>query len=83
MPAHLDNGEPSFFVLAGIVFTTLNEHYLLSEYGAAYTTDAPVKLLHEMCCGVKESKDQEVVVLSQVLASDATVGFEDICNSMV
>ncbi|GMH32328.1 hypothetical protein BSKO_00162 [Bryopsis sp. KO-2023] len=83
VPPHLENRDPSFFILAGFVFTTLNEHYLLSEYGSSYSTEAPVKLLHQLYCGVKMHRRQQVVVLSQVLASDATVGFEDACNVQV
>lgn len=40
-----------YFIVAGLVFTTVNEPYLMSEYGANYMTDAPVKLLERMYHG--------------------------------
>ena len=46
-------------------------------------TDAPVKLLERKHFAFPESDDEEVVILSQVLACDATIGYEDIHNTAV
>ncbi len=70
-------------VVAGFVFTPLTEPYLDSEYGCEYGSDAPVKLLQELYFGEKRQSDQELVVLSQVLACDATLGYEDLNNIRV
>jgi len=83
VPPHINNKDPGYFIVAGLVFTTVNEPYLLSEYGANYMTDAPVKLLERMFHGTPQFPDEEVVVLSQVLACDATLGYEDIYNVQV
>jgi len=66
-----------------VVFTTCNELYLESEYGADYMSDAPVSLLHNLVYGSRKSPDNEVVILSQVLACQATLGYEDHYNSQV
>lgn len=83
VPPHLGNQDPSYFVVAGLVFTICNEPYLESEYGNDYTTESPVKLLDKMYHAYPESPEEQVVVLSQVLASDAALGYEDICNVQV
>lgn len=57
--------------------------YLDSEFGCEYSSDAPVKLLQELYFGEKRESDQELVVLSQVLACDATLGYEELNNIRV
>lgn len=83
VPPHISNRDPSYFICAGLVFTVCCEPYLQSEYGGDYTTDSPVKLLDRLFHGFPKSSDEEVVVLSQVLACDATLGYEDIYNVQV
>ena len=83
VPTHLDGRDPSYLVVAGLVFTCCSEPYLASEYGGDYISDSPVKLLDRLLHGQKAAADEEVVVLSQVLASDATLGYEDLFNCQV
>jgi len=83
VPTHLDGRDPSYLVVAGLVFTCCSEPYLASEYGGDYISDSPVKLLDRLLHGSKAAADEEVVVLSQVLASDATLGYEDLFNCQV
>ena len=33
VPAHIDNSDPDYLVVAGLVFTPASEPYLESEYG--------------------------------------------------
>lgn len=83
VPLHLANADPSFFVVAGIIFTVCSEPYLLSEYGVDYMSEAPVKLLERLMHGERAEDDEQVVILSQVLACEATLGYEDYCNVQV
>lgn len=83
VPHHLSGRDPSYFILAGVVFTSVTEPYLLSEYGCDYHREAPVKLLDKLLHGHKETRDEEIVIVSQILASDATLGYEDGYNSQV
>ncbi|GIM06582.1 hypothetical protein Vretimale_10808 [Volvox reticuliferus] len=80
VPPHLSNRDPPYLIVGGLVFTTASEPYLQSEYGSDYGSDAPVKLLDRLYHGFPKSADEEVVVLSQVLACDATLGYEDVYN---
>jgi hypothetical protein len=56
---------------------------LQSEYGADYGREAPVKLLDRLLHGQKATPDEAVVVVSQVLACEATLGYEDVFNTQV
>jgi S1-C subfamily serine protease len=80
VPPHLNNQDPDYLVLGGLVFVSLHEPYLESEYGANYGTEAPVKLLDALLHGSPKSRGEQVVLLSQVLASDAALGYEDVEN---
>lgn len=83
VPVHIDNRPPSYFILGGLVFTPITVPLLRSEYGKEFDYDAPVKLLDKMMHGLATAPGQQVVVLSQVLAADVNVGYEDIVNTQV
>lgn len=83
VPVHIEGEPPSYYICAGIVFTVVCVPYLRSEYGKDYDYDAPLRLLTKMMHGHKEKKDDEVVVVSQVLSSDINIGYEDIVNVIV
>lgn len=63
---HIQGRPPSYFILAGLVFTPVCVPYLRSEYGKDYEYDAPVKLLDKMMHSMAQNLNQEIVVLSQV-----------------
>lgn len=83
VPHHLSGGDPSYIVLAGVVFTVCTEPYLLSEYGAEYHREAPVKLLDRLLHHTKKTSHEQVVLVSQILACEATLGYEDGYNAQV
>ncbi|GAX84374.1 hypothetical protein CEUSTIGMA_g11796.t1 [Chlamydomonas eustigma] len=83
VPFHTDGKPPSYFIVAGLVFTAVTVPYLRSEYGKEYDFDAPVRLLEKMMHALADSKKQQVVVLSQVLAAEVNIGYEDIINTQV
>lgn len=83
VPNHISEADPSFLVVGGLVFTPLTEPYLAAEYGAEWSQEAPVKLLEKMYHTLPATPDEQVVVLSQVLACDATLGFEEFHNVTV
>ncbi|KAL8124348.1 hypothetical protein AgCh_012122 [Apium graveolens] len=72
IPAHVKGKPPSYYIVAGFVFSAYDKYY-----------DAPVKLLYMHLHGVAQSIDEEVVVLSQVLVADVNIGYEQIVNSQV
>ncbi len=83
IPFHICGKPPSYFIVAGLVFTRVTVPYLRSEYGKEYDFDAPVKLLDKMMHAMAEQPGQQVTVLSQVLASDVNIGYEEIINTQV
>jgi S1-C subfamily serine protease len=66
IPAHISGKPPSYFIVAGFVFTTVSVPYLRSEYGKEYEFDAPVKLLEKHLHAMAQSVDEQLVVVSQV-----------------
>eukprot|EP00884_Botryococcus_braunii_P000841 jgi/Botrbrau1/10758/Bobra.180_2s0023.1 len=80
VPLHLRGADPSYLIVAGLVFTACCAPYLESEYGGDYMSDSPVRLLDAMLHGYQEYEGQQVVILSQVLACDATLGYEELYN---
>ncbi|CAO2144641.1 unnamed protein product [Urochloa humidicola] len=82
IPGHLKGRPPSYYIVAGFVFVALSVSYLRSEYGKNYKDCAPAKLLKHFHA-MAESPDEQLVVISQVLAADINIGYEDIANSQV
>ena len=83
VPVHTAGAPPSYYIMGGLVFTPVCVPYLRSEYGQHYDFDAPVKLLDKMLHGHAEAPDSQLVVLSQVLAADVNLGYEDTVNVAV
>ncbi|KAK1404455.1 DegP protease 9 [Heracleum sosnowskyi] len=83
IPAHIEGKPPSYYIVAGFVFSAVSVPYLRSEYGKDYDYDAPVKLLDKYLHGMAQSVDEQVVVLSQVLVADINIGYEEIVNTQV
>lgn len=83
IPAHNKGKPPSYYIIAGFVFTTVSVPYLRSEYGKDYDLEAPVKLLDKLLYEMPQSPDEQIVVVSQVLVADINIGYEDIVNTQV
>ncbi|KNA08609.1 hypothetical protein SOVF_161090 [Spinacia oleracea] len=83
IPAHSKGRPPSYYIVAGFVFTAVSVPYLRSEYGKEYEYEAPVKLLDKLLHAMPQSKDEELVVISQVLVADINIGYEEIVNTQV
>jgi len=83
VPWYMYDKSPSYLVHAGLVMTPLSVPYLMAEFGHRWQRYAPVGLLESAMYGQLGSEEEEVVVLSQVLASDLTSGYEDIHNVKV
>ncbi|KAJ9677667.1 hypothetical protein PVL29_022576 [Vitis rotundifolia] len=83
IPAHNKGKPPSYYIIAGFVFSTVSVPYLRSEYGKDYEYEAPVKLLDKLLHSMPQSEDEQLVVVSQVLVADINIGYEDIVNTQV
>ncbi|ORM39766.1 putative protease [Babesia sp. Xinjiang] len=67
---------PRYYIFGGLVFVPLTVDYLKDEFGKKYYERAPSSLLQLLNDVFASEYGQEVVVLSQILASDITVGYE-------
>merc|ERR1712173_177230 len=67
----------------GFVFLPLSRPYSRAEYGSKWSSKCAVKLKDLYFNGYKEDKDEEVVILSRVLASDLNVGFHKFTNCVL
>ncbi|XP_077237809.1 protease Do-like 9 [Tasmannia lanceolata] len=83
IPAHIKGKPPSYYIIAGFVFTAISVPYLRSEYGEDCEYDVPVKLLDKQLHAMAQSPDEQLVVVSQVLAADINIGYEDIVDTQV
>jgi len=79
VPVHFKDDLPEFLVVGGLVFIVLSQRYLETHefFG---TVTGETKLQYEFAFGTKESKGDEVVVLTHVLADEINVGYEELTN---
>ncbi|CAJ2664402.1 unnamed protein product [Trifolium pratense] len=83
IPSHSKGKPPSYYIIAGFVFSTVSVPYLRSEYGKDYEYEAPVKILDKLLYAMPQSPDEQLVVISQVLVADINIGYEEIVNTQV
>ena len=81
VPAHIRGNMPPFLVVAGLVFVEVTEAYLRNEYGDEFSYDAPVSLVQTMVHGMRSHTDEELVVVSKVLANEISLGYEHVTNA--
>jgi len=84
IPTNSPSNKPSYLVVGGLVFTRLTIAYLREYSGEDennwYDT-APRTLVHRAFHSVKESIDQELIVLSHVLADDINFGYAQLSST--
>jgi len=83
VPINLYDRLPSYYIHAGFVFVPLTRPYLRNEYGDKWQKKAPVKLVDFANYGQKEFPDQEIVILSQTLAAETNIGYQELQNIRV
>ena len=72
--------EPRYFITGGLVFVPLTFNYMLHEFGKRYYEKAPNVLLAAIDERFQRDAGEEVVVLSQILASEISSGYDGIRN---
>ncbi|KAI3946457.1 hypothetical protein MKX01_017673 [Papaver californicum] len=82
IPSNIKGNPPSYYIVAGFVFTVVSIPFLHSEYGNEQH-NFPVKLLDKHLYGMAQSEDEQLVIISQVLVADINIGYEDIVNEEV
>ena len=77
VPSHFNNEPPPYFICSGLVFTALSVPYLEAKGAwSDYYSNSVSYLLGLLHSPLKQEGD-EVVVLSQVLAHRANLGYEN------
>ncbi|CAM9781012.1 unnamed protein product [Ectocarpus sp. 8 AP-2014] len=77
-PVHFGGRAPSYFVLGGLVFTVMSAPYL--EHEIEEGAGGLAHLLSTAEHGVRASNDEDIVILTQVLAHEVNVGYEGFSN---
>ena len=80
VPPHLGEGRPPYLVVGGLVFIALSDPFLEQRYGKV--SAAPVRLMHKSYLGVKRTPAEQCVLLSAVLASPATLGYDGAASGL-
>nr|AIA26574.1 serine protease [Cicer arietinum] len=76
VPYHIDEGQPSYLIIAGLVFTPLSEPLIEEEH----EDSIGLKLLTKARYSFARFKGEQIVILSQVLANELNIGYEDMSN---
>lgn len=76
VPANQYDIVPSYFIFAGLVFQVLTQPYLFQEWGKDWQQKGPVRFVEKGLFGVKDYPNHEVVILSQILAADINVTYQ-------
>lgn len=79
VPFHVDGGQPSYLIIAGLVFTPLSEPLIDEEC----EDSIGLKLLAKARYSLASFKGEQIVILSQVLANEVNIGYEDMGNQQV
>lgn len=79
VPDYIEEGEPSYLVVGGLVFTPLSEPLIEEEH----EDNIGLKLLAKARHSLPRFKGEQIVIVSQVLANEVNIGYEDMCNEQV
>ncbi|XP_074312217.1 protease Do-like 2, chloroplastic [Silene latifolia] len=79
VPYHIEGGQPSYLIVAGLVFTPLSEPLIEEECEETMG----LKLLTKARYSLARFKGEQLVILSQVLANEVNIGYEDMGNQQV
>jgi len=76
-------GPPSYLVVGGLVFVPLTQSFLASAFGEDFDEKKPDSMPVELLRlhaegGYRSAPGEEVLVLTQVLASKVTIGYTDL-----
>jgi S1-C subfamily serine protease len=73
---------PSYYIYGGLVFSTLTINYL-KDWGSQWFRKAPAELISVAKSNTKTMKDEEVVLLIRVLASNVNLGYHENENLII
>lgn len=79
IPPYTLDEPPPYYVLGGIIFQELSRQYL-KEWGANWIKEAPQRFVYidHFQSELFPESDRKVVVISQILPANTTVGYEEL-----
>jgi hypothetical protein len=79
IPPYVLDRAPLYYVLGGLIFEELSRQYL-REWGTNWMKDAPQRLVYKdrFQSELYPEGNRRVVVLTQVLPANATIGYDDV-----
>ncbi len=79
VPPYSHDEAPRYFVLGGLIFQELSRQYL-REWGANWTKDAPQRFVYldRFQWELFPAGNRHVVILSQVLPVNGTIGYDEV-----
>merc|ERR1719198_381619 len=80
---HLPNPNPSYLIVAGLVFTAVTVPFLRSEFGEEWMAEAPVELVKVVTDRRAEFEGEQLVMLTQILAHQLTTGYDNLEKMLV
>ncbi|KAM3248764.1 protease Do-like 2, chloroplastic isoform X1 [Capsicum annuum] len=90
VPYHIEGGQPSYLIVAGLVFTPLSEPLigLTSNCSFLFVREEcedtiGLKLLTKARYSSAKFEGEQIVILSQVLANEVNIGYEDLSNEQI
>eukprot|EP01083_Nonionella_stella_P024400 67376_1 len=85
VPIVLYDRPVTYYIFGGFVFLPLSRPYMRAEFGRNFklSLKCPPRLKDLYLNGYKEEKEEEVVILSRVLASDINVGYHKFTNCVL
>jgi hypothetical protein len=79
VPFHVEGGQPSYLIVAGLVFTPLTEPFIEEECEETLG----LKLLAKARYSLSTFEGEQIVIVSQVLAHEVNIGYEHMGNQQV
>ena len=84
IPPYRVDEPPTYYVLGGLIFQELSRQYL-KEWGANWQKDAPQRFVYmdRFQSELYPAGHRHIVILSQVLPADTTIGYDDLAYLVV
>ncbi|CAN6336326.1 unnamed protein product [Urochloa humidicola] len=79
VPFHVEGGQPSYLIVAGLVFTPLTEPFIEEEC----EDTLGLKLLAKARYSLATFEGEQIVIVSQVLAHEVNIGYEHMGNQQL
>lgn len=79
VPYNIDGEQPSYLIIAGLVFTPLSEPLIEDEC----EDSIGLKLLAKARYSLARFQGEQILILSQVLANEVNIGYEGMSNQQV